>query len=351
MKLWIRIPKHQLTNGGRSMYGPPISYDGVSEALAKRCECYQEYPTGDANSAEQYVPDGLSDYMVVWYGEPMNWDMDDNRHGRGTVAYTRCGKTELGADRIAIMNKCRAIFVASNEAQTSFASQLDLQVPVYVLSGGVKPEWFPYIERDYSANPFVFCQAGDADWRKGSDIACLAFKLAFREEQDVVFKIKSSGATPMFEQLRNLYYHDYRYKFIVQPVTDRSEMADKYYNDAHCLVYPSIMEGWGRCIAEAMMTGMPCISFKASSMLDQFGGECGWWIEPSGRKQDGYAIPNVIDLATKMRLAYIQREECRKRGLAGHRRAMNLLTWEYGVEQAMPILENIYESSIDSRTN
>jgi glycosyltransferase involved in cell wall biosynthesis len=129
----------------------------------------------------------------------------------------------------------------------------------------------------------------------------------------------------------------------VNPVFNRAEMAQRYYGNSHCLVYTSIMEGWGRCLAEAMATGMPVICFRSSSMLDQFVSHAGWWVEQSGEYEGIYPLPSVGDLAFCMQLAQ-RTQSCRQRGVWGREYAQEHLTWQSGIKKAMPILEEIYAS-------
>jgi glycosyltransferase involved in cell wall biosynthesis len=323
------------------MYGMSISHDGVCHALKSMIDdCFMEYPQGDANTAVAQEPENLNEYMVMWYGDPLGWDMGDRRYGKATIGYTRCGEVILPDTMKEPMNKCDAIFVASTSAQASFAEQLN--VPVYVLSGGVDLNLFSYIERDYQVDPFVFLHAGSTDWRKGSDIACEAFKVAFDGIVNVRLVIMTPGETPMFLELREKYKSDRRYVFKVNPVSNRAEMAQKYYANAHCLVYPSIMEGWGRCLAEAMATGMPVVCFRASSMLDQFHGTCGWWVEPGKDLEGIYPLPSLNSLVDAMGLAWYKRNECSERGIAGFGRAVTELTWQAGIKKALPVLEELY---------
>lgn len=344
MKLLVRIPKNNLTAGGRTMYGMSISHDGVCHAMKGMIEdCFMEYPSGDATDAVSQTPESLEDYMVMWYGDPTGWDMAASGHGHGTVGYTRCGEVLLPDTMKEPMNQCDAMFVASTAAQASFSEQLD--VPVHVLSGGVKPELFPLLDRDFNSSPFVFLHAGSTDWRKGSDRACEAFALAFDGIEDVQLLVMSPGETPMFSELKKQYAEDERYVFEVNPVADRSQVAHEYYGRAHCLVYPSIMEGWGRCLAEAMFTGMPVICFYGSAMLDQFSGVCGWWIAAGDETEGIYPLPSVEAMAAQMLKAYMDRRSCEFAGSMGHYYAIDNLTWEAGLKTALPVLENIYNAN------
>jgi glycosyltransferase involved in cell wall biosynthesis len=342
MKIWLRTGKANLTNGGRTMYGIAISHDGVRDAFNRMgVECFDEYPSGDAITAVNHIPQHPEEYLSMWYGDPALWGMGDGK-GRGIVGYTRSGETIFNDVMKTKLNRCDLVFVASTAAQRCFAEQLD--VPVYVLSGGVEPRLFPFMRRDYDTKPIRFLHVGATHWRKGSDRACEAFALAFDNNADAVLIILSSGETEMFQHLREKYRHDDRYIFGINPVSDRSQMASQYYAQGHCLVYPSINEGWGRCLAEAMFTGMPVICFRASSMLDQFDDSCGWWIEPEAEKLGMYILPSVDDLADKMFYAYSNPDECTRKGKDAAFFARKHLTWDVGIRKALPSLQRVYDN-------
>jgi len=339
MKIWMRIGRANLTNGGRSVYGIPISYDEVIEAFNLHgIECISEYPEGDNISTRQFIPSNLDDYMTMWYGDPLLWDIK-RPYEHGVVGYTQCMEINLNQGFIDSMNKCDAIFVASEIAKQSFKNQLS--VPVYKIFGGYKPSQFYYIERDFQISPFVFLHVGATDWRKGSAEACVAFAKAFKNE-DVELHIISPGATPMFNALETVFRYEKRIKFIDKVVSDRMAMIDEYYREGHCLVYPSLGEGWGRCLPEAMATGLPAIVSRVSAMLETFNPDAGWWVDMQTETNNGCFSVDVNDLADKMYEAYHSRDRLPGMATFAASYAKEHLTWDKGIEEAKPILERIY---------
>ena len=346
MKIWLRIGKANLTYKGRFVHGMAISHDELRDALNRMgIECFDEYPDGDGRTAVRHVPDHPEEYLTMWYGDPTLWEFDEER-GRGVVAYTRCCETTLDTRQgMAIkhqLNQCDVIFVASNVAKKSLSPQL---LPdIHVLSGGAVPEMFPCVERDFSGR-LVFLHVGAVHQRKGSDVTCKAFVEALGGKADVELRVISPGRTELFSELEERYASIPNMVFVDRIVDGRWLVCDEFYADVHCLVYPSITEGWGRCLTEAMFTGLPSICFRASAMLDQFHESCGWWLEPSGVKDGIYDLPDADDLARKMLYVYSHRNELRQKGINAHRRAIRYLTWEYGITQATPVLEKIYNGT------
>lgn len=339
MKIWLRSSRTNLTHC-RTAFGTSISYDGVADGFNNLgVKCVQEYPDGNAWNAVQYVPPNKDDYLIMWYGDPSGWWIEKGI-GKGCVAYIRSAEMVLkGMDNL---NRCDAVFVASPSSKEYF--ETIVEPPVYVLSGGIKPSLFYPVERNFAATPFVFLHAAAIQWRKGSNIACAAFTKAFPTEQDVKLVLMSQGRTEMFDKLEDEYKDDDRIELRVNLVTDRRKMRDEYYTGAHCLVYPSLYEAWIRTLAEAMATGIPGIVSRVSAMADFFSDHCGWWIEMSDREKDGRKLPDVDDLATKMRYAYENLDECQLRGNHAAIYAQTKLTWEVGINNALPILESVYEA-------
>lgn len=352
MKIWLRTGKKNLTHA-RTVFGTSISYDELCSAFNRMdIECKAEFPEGNAYNSEQYIPDDRENYIEMLYGYPEYWEIDRKMMQRddkltlrkGLVAYIRAGEIGFTTEEIHKLNICDTVFVASTSAKAHHQHHI-ITPPTGILSGGFNPSQFYYIARDFHTNPFIFLHLGAAQWRKGSDIACEAFSKAFDslDINDVQLLILAPGETEMFHDLRQRYSYDDRIKFVVKVVSDRDKMLSEYYMKGHVLVYPSVTEAWGRCLAEAMASGMPCIVARTSAMLDQFSEECGWWIK-MGKRQGEYLLPSTDSLVVQMRYAYEHREECEQKGKAAAIFALEYLTWEYGINKALSVLKAIDET-------
>ena len=339
MKIWLRIPQSNLTHA-RTAMGMSISYDGVADAFNRMgIECLKEFPTGNHDDTEQHVPPDPGGWMVMWYCDPMLWDLDDKTPNRGLVCYSRCGECIMpGYEQMA---RCDMAFVASSSGQQfhlNNSGSFFVGTPLGIISGGVDPIKFPYSPPDFHCNPFTFLSVGVTHERKGNDVACEAFCMAFGESEDVKLKVISPGETEMFMELKDRYASDQRIDVACKLVLDRSMVQTEYYN-GHCLLYLSYIEGWGRCLPEAMLTGIPSIVTRQSSMLDQFSADCGWWVK--GTLSGGI---DIDEIAQRMRCAYLNRDDCKEKGLFARRFALNNLTWESGIGKALPALNAIYKT-------
>lgn len=343
MRIWHRTGLPTLTHS-RHVFGMPISYDGLTRAL-QECgiDCVQEYPDGNAFSdPEQIVPPDRQERLELWWASPAYWDVTDVMETRGVVGNAQLGESYYDHNGLPNIAKCDVLFCGSMSG-AEFHSTYQ-HVPVYFLTGGVEPGLFPYIERNFNATPFVFLHAGCADFRKGTDIACHAFLSAFPTETDVELLILSPGLTPAMVDLASRYDGESRIKFVSKVVEQRELMAQEYYAQGHCLVYPSLVEGWGRCLAEAMLTGMPCIVARASSMLDQFSSDCGWWVETRQAENGAHRVPEFDSLTRAMQSAYTDRIVCAYKGAAARRFSFLYNTWEVGIGRVLPVLNRVYQT-------
>lgn len=88
---------------------------------------------------------------------------------------------------------------------------------------------------------------------------------------------------------------------------DEADLAT-LYSAATCLVYPSIYEGFGLPILEAMASGTPVITSNLSSM-PEVGGQAAMLIDPSNQEQLRNALIEVLqdlDLRERLTTAGIQ---------------------------------------------
>jgi glycosyltransferase involved in cell wall biosynthesis len=81
-----------------------------------------------------------------------------------------------------------------------------------------------------------------------------------------------------------------------------------WYNAATIFVYPSLFEGFGLPVLEAMACGTPVITSKASS-LPEVAGEAGMLVDPTDVDNLSYALERVFNDLTL-------RDSMRQKGLA-----------------------------------
>ena len=270
--------------------------------------------------------------IELWIG----WDFNIEESSNVVVAYT-IGESEISSMRD--FDKVDFWFFPSNY----FVNQQRGDYKVYHWKYGVDPEIFPYIDREWDGK-FIFSHVAAIQYRKGTHLVCEAFKRLFANDKDVQLNIMSPGATEAYLMLTQLY----RESNIIFDAcgSERKDVAKKY--NGHCFVFPSLREGWGLTLTEAMATGMPAIVSDFRIFDDQFNDDFGWWVK-LGSEQSGIfkELPDIKDLMRKMLFAYENRDKCREKGIMASANCHKYLTWEYGVvNQFVPTLECLIDEKI-----
>jgi len=108
-----------------------------------------------------------------------------------------------------------------------------------------------------------------------------------------------------------------------------------FYKNALCFALPSLYEGFGLPVLEAMSYGCPVVVSNTSS-LPEIAGEAGIYVEPE----------NVESICDGLLTAVGERNlvQGKKRVAFGLKRA-KLFTWENAAKKTLDILEKTYESS------
>jgi len=210
-----------------------------------------------------------------------------------------------------------------------YKSRQTINKPITVWHLGINPKYFPYIKRNNES--FTFSHIGISQYRKGSHLACMAFDRAFRGigYLDVI----SGGETEFFHALKQIFSHNSHIRF-KSGYVPKDDISSLYYGD--CLVFPSIREGWGLHLTEAMATGMPAIVSDLPVLKEQFSDSFGWKVKIDDNFEFvGGNLPDINDLQEKMVYAYLHRNECFERGKLAHEYTHKYLTWEYGIKNSL----------------
>ena len=106
---------------------------------------------------------------------------------------------------------------------------------------------------------------------------------------------------------------------------------NQYYSSANVLVFPSLIEGFGLVLVEAMACGIPVITTPHTAGLD---------ILTDG--VEGFIIPirDVEALKTKLEWCYQHPQELAEMGKAARRKAEEL-TWNLYRQRLASQVENI----------
>lgn len=102
-----------------------------------------------------------------------------------------------------------------------------------------------------------------------------------------------------------------------------------FYKNALCFVFPSLYEGFGLPVLEAMKHGCPVITSNVSS-LPEAGGDAALYVDPE----------NVDDIAKKMK-QLIGDEKLRKSYIEKGREQIKKFSWEKTAKETLTVLQEI----------
>jgi len=334
MKIWLRTK-----SAGFSSW--VVVWQKLAEALAKQGHEVAPYPFAlpkEWNAA---------DVVEIWWGDPATWNWSmDNPLLRVGIALSEARSIQSKGKEAALANLRRcALLICPSEHASSAYREAPLDVPISVVLFGADTEEFSFVERDW-AEELCFLHLGITQYRKGSWLVPESFRKAFGQDEDVRLVISCPRKkSPMFASLKREYGWDGRIRFSEDFVSSSFEA----YSQSHVLVASHLAEGFGLCILEAMATGMPCLVSRCSAPLEFFKADYGWWVEMSElyapvawclENTSGFwRLPDVGDLAVKMRLAYENREQCQQKGLAGAQYVRSSLTWTHTARAIIELLE------------
>lgn len=240
---------------------------------------------------------------------------------------------------IEMANSFDLLLLTSYEAANAFF-QSGVDTPISVVPLGVNPEKFQYIKRDFKQSPFIFLHYGSLQFRKGTWLILEAWR-DLHDKIDARLVLQDYIKRPEAKQLYQ-YYGDINN--IIWDFNYHENIVDLLSN-AHCLIYPSLAEGWGLPITESMATGLPVITNRTSAMLDYFKQEAGWFLSMDDKflpisllfeDTPGYLrLPNLDQLKQAMLEAYHNREETQAKGEWASKYIRSKFTWKHTFNHLM----------------
>jgi glycosyltransferase involved in cell wall biosynthesis len=175
----------------------------------------------------------------------------------------------------------------------------------------------------------VLLYVGPLTERKGIKYLLYALRAVLSEHSDVGLVLVGDGNSKRLENLtKELKIENHvRFEGFV-PENDLPE----YYRSSDVFVFPSLLEGFGMVLLEAMASGLPVISTRTSA-IPEVVGDAGILVEPR----------NIEDLEAKI-TDFITNSKMEKFSKLSTERVQNNFTWE---RTAILLVEN-YENTIAS---
>ena len=123
------------------------------------------------------------------------------------------------------------------------------------------------------------------------------------------------------------------------------------YHSAHLFVLPSLGEGFGLTLCEAMATGCPSVSTSVTGQKDFFDNDVGYTIGYQWRRQtlEPYDLksrvvwPDIDDVFGAIKQVYLNYEEAKRRARAARLRIESGFTWNISGERLFEIVRGAYE--------
>lgn len=216
---------------------------------------------------------------------------------------------------------------------------------IFVIHHGVEKD-FSYIKRSFPVGkPFRFLWVGAPNERKGWGEVASVWEL-FKRSSGLELYLKTTG-------LKNEYEH--RGNVILDSRDLSKGELVKLYHSAHCFIFPTRAEGFGLVLAEAMATGLPCISTDYSGVTDFFDDTVGYPIkyqmgDIKATYVDGTvdmtqaAFPDINQLAEKMVYVYKNYNKAREKGKRASEWIHKNFTWE---RSAQSLVDTIGQRQCD----
>jgi glycosyltransferase involved in cell wall biosynthesis len=207
-------------------------------------------------------------------------------------------------------------------------------IPTYVVNHGVEKK-FRYVKRKFQTDrPFRFLWVGAPNPRKGFEETIVVWREVFEKFSELELYVKTTGPK-QWKMSENVEKNG-------NVILDGRRLSDKQlvklYHSANCFLFPTRGEGFGLTLAEAMRTGLPCISTYYSGLTDFFDESVGYTIDHKMGKgvvefigdqlkeETEMAFPIPEQLAEKMMHVVANYGEALKLGQAAHQR-MKKFTW------------------------
>ncbi len=234
----------------------------------------------------------------------------------------------------------RVIAVSTNTAQDVTKMLPIAQEKVVVVSNGVEKEFYQLpanevqdTRNNYESLPGTFCLLNVGTNHQRKNITNILKALVLLRDREIPIKLWKVGSEFSTEQQKFIRLHDLEsiITFISSPnkVTLR-----RLYNAADALLAPSLYEGFGLTILEAMACGTPVISANVSS-LPEVAGDAAILVDPLDVKAIADAVC-ILRSDAKLRQSYIEK------GLARTKQ----FSWKISTEQVVQVYKSLlYESA------
>ncbi|MCK9569955.1 glycosyltransferase [Candidatus Pacearchaeota archaeon] len=277
--------------------------------------------------------------------------------GKYNVLYTMYEGETLPPEWVPPLQLADLIVVPCRHNKHVFEKYTDK--PVVVCWEGVDVERFAYVTRTFpKGEPFRYLWVGASNPRKGYEHVALGWQIfehKYRAEwKRSVLVMKTTQQTKEERVVPFAEHHVY-----VDTRDYSTENLVALYGISHAFLFPTMGEGFGLTLAEAMATGLPCIYTPWSGPNDFISEREGYTLKFSmkdvrtvklnddGSRSIYHSTPAVSPdpehLARRMAQVYSDYDEALRRGRAAAARIRRDITWDKSARSFMALInQNIW---------
>ena len=219
----------------------------------------------------------------------------------------------------------------SREADAIITAGLKHQSKVKICPLGIDPAFISEREHRASVNKLLWW--GSWIERKGIYTLPRAFELAVREIPNLSLTIGGSGTPP--QEVLSYFPPELRPQITVLPFVSEDEHK-KILAEHDVFIFPSLSEGFGLALLEAMATGMPCIT-TLTGMYD--------WLEHG---KNCYIVPMSAPTAISAAIKRLNDDFTLRCAIGDKaRETARILSWQNFAKQTL----EIYTEHLQNRTH
>ncbi len=325
----------------------PVQYTGIGAAFG--------YTTFATNMARALIEKGveLSESATTAMHMMPPYFFNQWRFKKN-VLFTMFEFDAIPSQWNADVSKADVLIVPCTDNKEVFARATDNEIEI--CPGGVDSEKFPYIERTMG-DPFTFLFVGDDNRRKGTGHVAQAWKMwnerypELSDKTQLIMKMTSYDKPQKMEQITKNAFVDYRVLPMNESEEDKLPPMPAIYEYAQCFLWPTMGEGWGLPLCEAMSSGLPCIYTPYGGTNDIASVDYAYPIEyemqqikimnPFGGKLDPVNGPSpIIDsVVDRMHEVYTDYDAALEKGKIAAMIMREHFTWGNAADKLIEILE------------
>jgi len=266
--------------------------------------------------------------------------------GKINVLWTAWEFSTLPPWETETLGQADAVFVTARFLADVFRQYVNCPVE-YVQQGIDTSRFFPR-PRSYRPKPFRVLWVGAPNDRKGHQFVTTAWG-AFAGNPRMELYLKTTG-TGRFEQHGNIVFDSRDLP---------GEEMVRLYHSADLFAFPSMAEGFGFTLGEAMACGIPCIAPRHTSLADittphcilnlayrETGERFKLELPGEGQFMVEAAEPDVNDLAPKIDWAYQHKAKARKIGRKGAAYIARNFTWRHAGRRLRAALRRVAQANL-----